>query len=94
MYLVDEIGKMELFSQPFIQTVRDLFSLPSATILATVPISRQKKIPFVEEIKSGKDTRLLEVKGSFTFKFSSYKPYANMAAAILKFFCLHSNQPY
>ena len=65
MYLVDEIGKMELFSQSFIQAIRELFDVPSAIVLASVPIARQKRIPFVEEIKSRADVTLIEVQSCF-----------------------------
>ena len=60
--VVDEIGKMELFSQSFINLVRELFASPQATILATVPITKQRPIPFVDELKCREDVTLIEVK--------------------------------
>lgn len=65
--IVDEIGKMELFSQSFISAVRELFLSPQATILATVPITKQRPIPFVEELKNRQDVTLIEVR--FTKRF-------------------------
>ncbi|XP_074629699.1 cancer-related nucleoside-triphosphatase homolog [Acropora palmata] len=59
--VVDEIGKMELFSQSFINLVRELFASPQATILATVPITKQRPIPFVDELKCREDVTLIEV---------------------------------
>ena len=59
--VVDEIGKMELFSQSFVNLVRELFASPQATILATVPITKQRPIPFVDELKCREDVTLIEV---------------------------------
>ena len=60
--IVDEVGKMELFSQSFVSSVRELFSSPQATILATVPVTRQRPIPFVDELKRREDVTLIEVR--------------------------------
>ena len=62
MVIVDEVGKMELFSQSFISSVRELFSLQQATILATVPLTKQRPILFVDELKNRKDVTLIEVR--------------------------------
>lgn len=60
--IVDEVGKMELFSQSFISSVRELFSLKQAAILATVPLTKQRPILFVDELKNRKDVTLIEVR--------------------------------
>lgn len=60
--IVDEVGKMELFSQSFVSSVRELFSLEQATVLATVPVTRERPIPFVDELKSREDVTLIEVR--------------------------------
>lgn len=60
--IVDEVGKMELFSQSFISSVRELFSLEQATILASVPLTKQRPISFVDELKKRKDVTLIEVR--------------------------------
>lgn len=59
--IVDEVGKMELFSHSFISSVRELFSLQQAIILATVPLTKQHPISFVDELKNRKDVTLIEV---------------------------------
>lgn len=57
LYVIDEIGKMELLSEQFRQRLLDLLVQPSH-LLAT--IARQGT-PFIEEIKRGKGIELLEV---------------------------------
>ena len=52
---------MELFSQGFVTSVRELFSSPQATILATVPVTKQRSIAFVDELKKRRDVTLIEV---------------------------------
>ena len=59
--IVDEVGKLELFSQSFVNSVRELFSSSQATVLATVPVTKQRPIPFVDELKKHKDVTLIEV---------------------------------
>jgi len=63
--IVDEVGKMELFSHSFISLVRELFLLQQATILATVPLTKQRPISFVDELKNRKDVTLIEVRCPF-----------------------------
>lgn len=46
--LIDEIGKMELFSQKFKEKVKEIFQLDKI-VVATIPISR---IEFIERLKS------------------------------------------
>lgn len=50
--VVDEIGKMELFSRSFMQTVKDLLKNPKTTVFATIPV---KANPFVDEIRNRDD---------------------------------------
>lgn len=56
--VIDEIGKMELFSHKFKQDVVKLFESGSQMILCTVPAS---SLPFVNIIKSRPDVKLVEV---------------------------------
>ncbi len=56
--LIDEIGKMELFSLRFLNIVKDIFE-KKHSILATVPIKNIH--PFVKELKNRKDILLIEV---------------------------------
>lgn len=56
--VIDEIGKMELFSKRFISVVEEIFE-KKEKILATVPIKDVH--PFVKKVKERKDVLLIEV---------------------------------
>jgi len=56
---------MELFSQRFVQAVRDLLAKPSSTILATIPIPKGRPIAFVEEIRSNREAVVFQVKTAY-----------------------------
>ncbi len=57
--IIDEIGKMELFSDRFAQIVKDIFSDENTTVIATVPIKNIH--PVVSWIKKRPDVLLFEV---------------------------------
>ncbi|KAB0382021.1 hypothetical protein FD755_003938 [Muntiacus reevesi] len=57
--VIDEVGKMELFSQPFIQAVRQALSTPGTVVLGTIPVPKGKPLALVEEIRSRKDVKVL-----------------------------------
>lgn len=57
LVVIDEIGRMELLSPAFRETVADLFATPR-DILATVTRS---PLPLVRELRSRRDVRLVEV---------------------------------
>ncbi|XP_048223742.1 cancer-related nucleoside-triphosphatase isoform X1 [Perognathus longimembris pacificus] len=59
--VIDEIGKMELFSQPFIQAVRQALGAPGTVILGTIPVPKGKPLALVEEIRSREDVTVLSV---------------------------------
>ncbi|XP_046997290.1 cancer-related nucleoside-triphosphatase homolog [Schistocerca americana] len=59
--VVDEIGKMELFSKKFKDCVSAAFSSPKATILGTIPIAKQRPIQFVEELRTRPDVKVITV---------------------------------
>ncbi|XP_061172522.1 cancer-related nucleoside-triphosphatase-like [Saccostrea echinata] len=61
IFIIDEIGKMELFSQTFVTMVRELLKNPSSFIIATIPIPKGRPIPFVEEIRNHNQTQLFTV---------------------------------
>ena len=61
VYVIDEVGKMEMFSDSFVREVRDLLENPSTTVLTTIPVAKGKPIPFVEEIRHRKDAILYQV---------------------------------
>ncbi|XP_074899378.1 cancer-related nucleoside-triphosphatase isoform X2 [Buteo buteo] len=56
--VIDEIGKMELFSQPFIQAVRQTLTGSGTMVLGTIPIPKGKPLDLVEEIRSRKDVKV------------------------------------
>jgi len=58
--VVDEIGKMEMFSRRFQLAVRSIFDNASQhTVIATIPISKRTKL--VEELIARQDVRLFSV---------------------------------
>ncbi|XP_015477061.1 cancer-related nucleoside-triphosphatase isoform X1 [Parus major] len=59
--VIDEIGKMELFSQAFIQAVRQTLAGSGTVVLGTIPIPKGKPLDLVEEIRSRKDVRVFNV---------------------------------
>ncbi|XP_010122521.1 PREDICTED: cancer-related nucleoside-triphosphatase, partial [Chlamydotis macqueenii] len=59
--VIDEIGKMELFSQAFIQAVRQTLTGSGAVVLGTIPIPKGKPLDLVEEIRSRKDVQVFNV---------------------------------
>ncbi|XP_006903407.1 PREDICTED: cancer-related nucleoside-triphosphatase-like [Elephantulus edwardii] len=59
--VIDEIGKMELFSQPFIQAVRQRLSTPGTIVLGTIPVSKGKPLALVEEIRNRSDVKVFTV---------------------------------
>ena len=60
--VIDEVGKMEMFSNTFAQMVRSLVSRGNTTILATIPIPKGRPIALVEELRSSKDAQVFEVR--------------------------------
>lgn len=73
--IIDEIGKMELFSKQFIPAVEKAFSEPNTVILATIPVpSKGKPITFVEKIREMPGAKLITVRSAYmkmrnTFNF-------------------------
>ncbi|XP_052526808.1 cancer-related nucleoside-triphosphatase [Tympanuchus pallidicinctus] len=59
--VIDEIGKMELFSQAFIQAVRQMLAGSGAVVLGTIPIPKGKPLDLVEEIRSRRDVEVFTV---------------------------------
>ncbi|MFN3870436.1 MAG: NTPase [Aquificaceae bacterium] len=57
--VIDEVGKMELFSKPFRQLVKSLIYHPSKDLLVTIPI--RDVDPLVAEIRRLKGAVLLEI---------------------------------
>lgn len=61
VFVVDEIGKMELFSQSFIRAVRQTLDSSACTILGTIPIPKGKPLGLVEEVRSRRDVKVFAV---------------------------------
>lgn len=62
VYVIDEIGKMEMFSSSFVQTVRRLLAHDvGTTVLATIPIAKGRPIPLVEELRHSTDAKLVMI---------------------------------
>lgn len=59
--VIDEIGKMELFSQTFIRTVRGLLHQERVTLFGTIPIQKGKPLSLVEEIRSHENVQVFSV---------------------------------
>uniref|UniRef100_A0A8C6FQP0 Uncharacterized protein n=1 Tax=Moschus moschiferus TaxID=68415 RepID=A0A8C6FQP0_MOSMO len=59
--VTNEVGKMELLSQPFIQAVRPVLSTPGTVGLGTVPVPKGKPLALVEEIRTRKDVKVFSV---------------------------------
>ncbi len=57
LLVIDEIGKMECFSRPFVKAVRDLLRGPAA-VLGTVALSGS---PFIMEVRTSPAIELIEV---------------------------------
>ena len=91
VFVIDEIGKMELFSQPFIREVRQTLDSPGWAILGTIPVSRGRPLALVEEVRVRRDVRV------FTVRTPSYSSSANILKEYLghchAFFISHSAPP-
>ena len=61
LVVIAEIGKMELFSHQFVDAVRELFQSDKVVIMATVPVTKGRALPLVDELKQRKDCALFEV---------------------------------
>ncbi len=61
LLVIDEIGKMELFSREFVDVVQASFKCPNVVVMATIPIARQKSHWLVEELRCRNDCKLFEV---------------------------------
>uniref|UniRef100_G3MLY6 AAA+ ATPase domain-containing protein n=1 Tax=Amblyomma maculatum TaxID=34609 RepID=G3MLY6_AMBMU len=63
--VIDEVGKMELFSEQFRNRVNELFADENNCILVTVPVSTGTQcLPLVEHIKGHKCARVFNVNRS------------------------------
>uniref|UniRef100_A0A8C6WN90 Nucleoside-triphosphatase, cancer-related n=1 Tax=Neogobius melanostomus TaxID=47308 RepID=A0A8C6WN90_9GOBI len=61
VFIIDEIGKMELFSQSFIRAVRQTLDSSSCTILGTIPVLKHKPLALVEEVRGRSDVKVFTI---------------------------------
>ena len=61
IYVIDEIGKMELFSNSFVQAVKGLLEDSNTTVFATIPIAKHRPLAFVEEVRKRNDVKVISV---------------------------------
>ncbi|XP_078540679.1 cancer-related nucleoside-triphosphatase [Lissotriton helveticus] len=59
--VLDEIGKMELFSQSFTQLVQEILNNDCVVVLGTIPVPKTKPLVLVEEIKKRRDVKIFYV---------------------------------
>ncbi|ELU01135.1 hypothetical protein CAPTEDRAFT_94348 [Capitella teleta] len=50
--VIDEIGKMELFSSRFVSQVRKILNSEGSSVICTIPVPKGRPIPLVEEIRN------------------------------------------
>ncbi|XP_056326929.1 cancer-related nucleoside-triphosphatase [Danio aesculapii] len=61
LFVMDEVGKMELFSQPFIRAVRQILEKSCCSVLGTIPVPKGKPLALVEELRSRADVKIFMV---------------------------------
>ncbi|KAL2082857.1 hypothetical protein ACEWY4_020630 [Coilia grayii] len=61
VFVIDEIGKMELFSQAFIRAVRQTLDCRSCSLLGTIPIPKGRPLGLVEEVRGRPDVKVFTV---------------------------------
>ncbi|XP_067092525.1 cancer-related nucleoside-triphosphatase [Osmerus mordax] len=59
VFVIDEIGKMELFSQSFVRAVRQ--ALDNCSILGSIPLPKDKPLGLVEEVRARGDVKVFTV---------------------------------
>ncbi|XP_077301289.1 cancer-related nucleoside-triphosphatase homolog [Arctopsyche grandis] len=59
--IIDEIGKMEIFSNKFKEEIQKVFKDEKCIILATIPVTKGRPIPLVESIRNDPRSKLFTV---------------------------------
>ncbi|KAH9640057.1 hypothetical protein HF086_015988 [Spodoptera exigua] len=72
LLVIDEIGKMEFFSEKFKNTIHNIFS-PSSdyTVLATIPVRKSDQL--IESIRNHKQARVWTVNKNINFRIFAEK---------------------
>ena len=76
--VVDEIGKMELFSRSFEDAVRQLMSCSRVILLATIPAQRRIPVEFADEVRHSPTVRLFEVRMLIRFLASNFLYFSSV----------------
>uniref|UniRef100_A0A3P9AEA3 Uncharacterized protein n=1 Tax=Esox lucius TaxID=8010 RepID=A0A3P9AEA3_ESOLU len=61
LFIIDEVGRMELFSQSFIRAVRQTLDSSVCCVLGTIPLPKGKPLVLVEEIRARPDVTVFTV---------------------------------
>lgn len=61
MFIVDEVGKMELLSPSFLRCVRRALDLSPCPLLGTIPLPRGRPAGVVAEVRSRTDVKVFMV---------------------------------
>ncbi|XP_013861352.1 cancer-related nucleoside-triphosphatase isoform X2 [Austrofundulus limnaeus] len=61
VFVIDEIGKMELFSEPFVRAVRQTLDAAACTVLGTIPVPKGRPLGLVEEVRGRRDVKVFTV---------------------------------
>ncbi|XP_040206618.1 cancer-related nucleoside-triphosphatase [Rana temporaria] len=59
--VIDEIGKMELFSHKFISAVHKVLDSANAVVFGTIPVPKGKPLPLVEEIRHRQAVKVFNI---------------------------------
>jgi hypothetical protein len=96
VYIVDEIGKMELMSSNFQGIVKDVFQRPNSTVLCTIPVGKGRPIQLIEDIKSGATSKVFYVSILSILKFAETSGVFNneISASIGPLPIVHTPQFY
>ncbi|XP_063773755.1 cancer-related nucleoside-triphosphatase isoform X2 [Pseudophryne corroboree] len=61
VFVIDEIGKMELFSHSFTDVVPKILDSPGTVVLGTIPVPKGKTLPLVEKIRRRHDVKVFHI---------------------------------
>ncbi|KAJ8393233.1 hypothetical protein AAFF_G00063050 [Aldrovandia affinis] len=61
VFVIDEIGKMELFSQPFVRAVRQALDCSACSILGTIPVPKGSDVKVFTVTKDNRDIILQDI---------------------------------
>ncbi|CDW55456.1 cancer nucleoside triphosphatase [Trichuris trichiura] len=61
VFVIDEIGKMELTSRPFGDAALQVFNQPSTIVIATIPAKPLKQLEVFAGIRHGPSAKLFEI---------------------------------